>query len=124
MPELEGRRRGNERKRGVAAWRHWEMRRSRLEEGEEGSDRAQRRAGEEGEDARTVRAEIFLCRPNGVDYSDEEADVPSRYRQEDVGGYEDENAVVCSFDSLDLRRNHVLDSLEPSLQDVSLFSLV
>jgi hypothetical protein len=95
-----------------------------LEEGEEGEDRARRRAGEEEKRVPTVRAEIFLCRPNGVDYSDEEADVPSRYRQEDVGGYEDENAVVCSFDSLDLRRNHVLDSLEPSLQDVSLFSLV
>lgn len=81
MPESEGRRSGNGRKRGVVVWWHRRATRySRPEEegegeGEGGSDRARRRAGEEGEgegDARTVRAEIFSCRPNGVDYSDEE----------------------------------------------------
>lgn len=77
MRESEGRRSGNGRKRGVgvAAWRrrYRETRPSRLEEAEAGSDRARRRSGEEEEeeDVRTVRAEIYLCRPNGVDYSDE-----------------------------------------------------
>lgn len=79
MPELGGRRSENGRKRGVVAWWYRATRHSRLEEGEEGSDRAQQQAGEEKR-VRTVRAEIFLCGPNGVDYSDEEADVPSRYR--------------------------------------------
>lgn len=69
MPESEGRRKGNGRKRGVVAWWDRATMRSRLEE--EASDRARQRVGEEVEDARTVRAGIFSCRPNGVDYSDE-----------------------------------------------------